>query len=1440
LTSRFTRILRFLGRALIGICLLGPIWPKGALALEGVTLLPAGPSLARFAIDVGRPQLEKAAGDMSALHVPGFDLDGQPGEPALPMRIVLVAVPPTGSVSVSGVGSGIEWDDARLPAIEWTPRSDEKADPLTPSAPPRMAPSMSPPVASLLDVSWMRDQRVARVRIQPALFDAQARRLGVYRRIEVEVRFEAGAMASVAPQAGARDPFEPVYAGTLINQEQGRAWRRPAATSAARRAAAPAGAQVADVVPDTTLFAHRKWVKIAIPRTGFYRVYFGQLRNSKLFGGDDTVKLDSLRLFVWPGTPVLPEDSYCDSCDYREVAIGIVDDGNGKFDNNNDDYFYFHALGASDWTDLYAAPQDPPQPDTVFLDHPYEARNFYYLTIATAGDPMPGSPRRIRAESGALVDTVGATTPTTFRARAHFEQDNEFHPDATPVIRTNPDGSYNRLPEFWEKWFWTGINNSPSSLFRETVNLPGIEPTLPTRLRLRVWGLNRMTVQNKSDDVSDHYLYYDFGSVHFRGLVGWDRELPLTVDTTVTALTDSGNVLTAQVPPASDVEHDPAFQPLRDDQVGVAWFDVFYPRRFVPVQNELAFDSDPAGGRYVYDIGPFTIEPGSLRLFDVTDPYAPVEILQFETRQIAGGWGVRFNRIESGRHRYRILPDDPGGTHIIKPPNTDVFDAAGSSANLRAGPGADYLLVYYDGFATAAQELAAWRQEHLPLVGVSGPYDVMAIPVSALFDQFSGGRMDPGAIRNFLRAAYVNWTKRPIFVTLLGDASSDFKNITNSAPLGEPGALIPSYEGGYDFVVHRQFATDDWMLNIDNPTRVIPDFYGGRIPAGTEAQALSYVRDKLRYYESSAPYDEWRDRVMLIGDDNMKGTEVDELYWSHMRQTVELDLKAIPKEIDRKYVYLHTYPTVGGSKPQAREDIVAQIESGVVISNFIGHGSPFKLAHENVFLAEDADRLKNRERLTILVAASCDVGKFNSPEGRRGPAASGLGERMVLNPSGGAVAVVSATEEALSTQNARLNLDLLQRIFARDTTTGHFEATLAQGLLAAKTGYANNQKYQVMGDAAVRPNFPRLWVETSVTDENGSPVATVQRGQTMKVSGRLLDRPGGSQVTLDGLTHLLIEDSAPVDTVPDCFDDCFGYPYRASPVFRGDVSLSAGTFSTKFVMPIDAHLGPRGRARAVTTVGSGTTITDAAGMDSMVVAAGTAPSGDVTGPRIQLSFVGGSTRVRPDAVLRVDLFDESGILITGNAPQNGIIVTVDESSTQRYDVTSSFRYAGNSYQSGTALFTLPGLSPGPHRIRVSAADNLAAGITAAEHRASGFIDFEVTASPSLQVTRVILFPNPIRSGGKGGGGQFVIDAPGDSVDVLLKIYTVSGRMIRTLRSQRGLAQAQIPWDGLDAEGDPLAHGTYLFKAQVFTGLGSTSGQNRQTAEEVGRFVVVGK
>ena len=62
--------------------------------------------------------------------------------------------------------------------------------------------------------------------------------------------------------------------------------------------------------------------------------------------------------------------------------------------------------------------------------------------------------------------------------------------------------------------------------------------------------------------------------------------------------------------------------------------------------------------------------------------------------------------------------------------------------------------------------------------------------------------------------------------------------------------------------------------------------------------------------------------------------------------------------------------------------------------------------------------------------------------------------------------------------------------------------------------------------------------------------------------------------------------------------------------------------------------------------------------------------------------------------------------------------------------------------------------------------------------------------------------------------------PGVEVDALVQIYTISGRLIKTLEERiifedRRLGNDNcIRWDGRDDYGDPLAKGVYIYKVKI--------------------------
>ncbi|MEY4375377.1 MAG: Propeptide, partial [Candidatus Eisenbacteria bacterium] len=77
--------------------------------LTGVRLAPATPGAVRFTVLVPEPSFVRTDHDLrhDDLRIDGFTSVGTPGRPALPTRVVLVAVPPLGEVRLTAVASDV-------------------------------------------------------------------------------------------------------------------------------------------------------------------------------------------------------------------------------------------------------------------------------------------------------------------------------------------------------------------------------------------------------------------------------------------------------------------------------------------------------------------------------------------------------------------------------------------------------------------------------------------------------------------------------------------------------------------------------------------------------------------------------------------------------------------------------------------------------------------------------------------------------------------------------------------------------------------------------------------------------------------------------------------------------------------------------------------------------------------------------------------------------------------------------------------------------------------------------------------------------------------------------------------------------------------------------------------------------------------------------------
>jgi hypothetical protein len=157
-------------------------------------------------------------------------------------------------------------------------------------------------------------------------------------------------------------------------------------------------------------------------------------------------------------------------------------------------------------------------------------------------------------------------------------------------------------------------------------------------------------------------------------------------------------------------------------------------------------------------------------------------------------------------------------------------------------------------------------------------------------------------------------------------------------------------------------------------------------------------------------------------------------------------------------IHLPDFPTV----EQARQKVLEGFNNGAVLINYIGHAGLDRLAMEKLLWSGDVPSLQNGDRLPVMTAMTCIVGRFAVP------GFDSLSEALVLKSNGGVIAMWSPTG---------LSLNYLARRLAEKFFKAAFQArekTIGKALLKAMADYAaaNDRPfmlyiYSLLGDPAL-------------------------------------------------------------------------------------------------------------------------------------------------------------------------------------------------------------------------------------------------------------------------------------------------------------------------------------------------------------------------------------
>ncbi len=759
--------------------------------------------------------------------------------------------------------------------------------------------------------------------------------------------------------------------------------------------------------------------------------------------------------------------------------------------------------------------------------------------------------------------------------------------------------------------------------------------------------------------------------------------------------------------------------------------------------------------------------------------------------------------------------------------------------NLHGLSQADMVIVSHPKFLSEANRLADFHRSK-----EDNPLSVHVVTPQQVFNEFSSGAQDVTAIRDMMRMFYQrsnDWQDMPRYLLLFGDASYDYKD-----RMPENTNYVLSYQSEESLQPTTSFVSDDYFGMLDpNEGRWNPsdndalDIGIGRFPVDELEEATAVVDKIIRYDElsiadatnsngccggaSSTISPDWRNRICFVGDDEDGNT--------HINQADQLAVyvDTTYRDFNISKIYFDAYiqqSTPGGQRyPEVTRDINNEINRGLLILNYTGHGGEVGLSHERALGLSDIAGWTNTNNLTAFVTATCEFSRHDDPD------RVSAGELCLLTPAGGAIALFTTTRLVYSAPNFTLNLNFYKKLLEEQPWGEPTMGDVIRMTKVASGGGVNNRNFVLLGDPAQRLSYPLENVITATI--NGASVQnyvdTLNALQLVTVTGRLQQRNGQPMNTFNGIIYPTVFDKA--STITTLANDPGSivrtFQLQNNILYKGKASVVNGEFTFTFMVPKDiAYNYGIGR---ISYYAEGNGINASGHFEDFVIGGSSNNAiTDARGPEIKLFMndeafaFGGTTDENPTmiAILR----DSSGINTVGSGIGHDIAGIHNGNSNATIVMNDYYQADLDSYQSGRVAYQFNQLSEGNHNIRFKVWD-------VHNNSSEAYTEFVVAESAELALEHVLNYPNPFTT-----HTQFMFEhnQPCNSLDVMVQVFTVSGKLVKTIQqtvTTDGYRGEPISWDGLDDHGQKIGRGVYVYNLKV-------TSPDGQKAEQIEKLVVL--
>lgn len=651
------------------------------------------------------------------------------------------------------------------------------------------------------------------------------------------------------------------------------------------------------------------------------------------------------------------------------------------------------------------------------------------------------------------------------------------------------------------------------------------------------------------------------------------------------------------------------------------------------------------------------------------------------------------------------------------------------------------LIVTTEKYRQAAQKLADHR-------ALNDKLSAEVVLAEEIYNEFSSGKVDVTAIRDFAKLLFNQPNSKLKYLLIFADASFDVRNKDNDATLKKilPD-LIPAYQSFESLDNVKSFSSEDyfgflednegdWLETTNNADNHTLDIGVGRIPVKTVAEAEGVV-EKLIFYDSKLnTIGAWRTKIALASDDGD----------ANLHQFDSEDLAKIVKQKGNNYrpekIYVDAFPKLSGNEngklsPQTSKKITDSFKKGALIFNYIGHGGIQNLSDEKILTREDIANWQNLENMPLMVTATCQFGRYDNYGEISGA------EKAVLNPNGGAIALLTTTRPVYSITNKRINEAFYNAVF--EHANGKF-SRLGDILKATKNNSFEtvyNRNFTLLGDPSMQLAYPEQKIV--LNQLNNLPFSikgdTLRALQKVVIEGEIQDYFANTiSSNFNGnITIKVFDKETKLRTLGNNTNRPMDYGVFDDKIFEGEYNVKGGKFNFDFTIPKDINY-QFGEGRIEMYAFNNDKSLDAAGSYNKLIIGGNnnGAKTDLLPPDIlsylsKTEFKNGDT-VGKNPILFSTFKDDSGININKAAVGHQITAILDGKTT--HVLNDYIKPVFGNKNEYNLQYQFLNLTEGKHTLEITVWDIY-------NNFATSTLDFIVKWTNDTILNNVYNFPNPI-------------------------------------------------------------------------------------------------